>query len=282
MKNFIIFVFIIVTFNACSVTSHYKVNSNLEFEPIPENEKKTYVYFGKEQFVKVIENRPETDAEDDFSDEFTEDEEVFDPLEGYNRIMTSFNDFLYTTLLDPIAKGYSNVVPEPARVGISNFFDNITFPIRFVNNILQFKFDYAAEETGRFFINSTVGVLGFMDPAVEKFGLKPRNEDFGQTLGYYGMGEGFHVVMPLLGPSNLRDRIGSFIDGKAYLFGYETIYSNKIIDSYGESVGVGLYKTLNSTSLNLGQYQNLKKDAIDLYPFLREIYTQNREKQIKE
>ena len=283
IKQFIIFIFIIVTFNACSVTNHYKINSDLEFVYVPEDQRDTYEYFGKEQFVKLVE-KENLDAEDDFSDEFAEEEEPVDPLEGYNRVMTSFNDFLFTSLLDPVARGYAKVVPEEARVGISNFFDNITFPIRFVNNILQFKFEYAAEETGRFLINSTVGVLGFMDPATEKFNLKERDEDFGQTLAYYGVGEGLHIVLPVYGPSNVRDFAGSFVD--AYLSpvnhsGHEDI-KYKIPNRFEKTIGIRAFDTLNSTSLNLGQYQNLKKDAIDLYPFLRDIYSQNREKQIKE
>ena len=281
MKSIIFFIFIIVTFNACSVTNQYRVNTNFEFEPIPEDERKTYIYFGKEQFVKVVENKT-TEAEDDFSDEFADEVEIQDPFEKYNRVITSFNDLLFTSLLDPMAKGYAKAVPETARVGISNFLDNITFPIRFVNNILQFKFDYAAEETGRFLVNSTVGVLGFMDPAAEKFNLKERDEDFGQTLAYYGFGSGAHIVLPIYGPSNIRDIIGSF--GNSYInpLSHSGNLKYKIPDRTEKTLAIKGFNVLNSTSLNLGQYQNLKKDAIDLYPFLRDIYEQNREKQIKE
>lgn len=283
MKNFIIFIFVIITFNACSVTNHYKVNSKLEFELIPEDERKTYIYFGKEKFVKVVEDETLEHRHDDFSDEFSE-EEIEDPFEGYNRVMTSFNDFLFTSFLDPSAKTYASVVPESTRKGISNFFENITFPIRFVNNILQFKFDYAIEETGRFLVNSTAGILGFMDIATSEFNLKKRKEDFGQTLAYYGFGHGAHIVLPIYGPSNIRDFAGSFID--AYLSplnnsSYDDV-KYKIPNRAEKTFAITAFRTLNSTSLNLGQYQNLKKDAIDLYPFLREIYTQNREKQIKE
>ena len=282
MRNFIIFVFIIVTFNACSFTSYQKVNSNFEFEPIPENERKTYVIFGKEQFIKVKENKADNFLVDEnFADEFAEKPENIDPLKPYNRVMTSFNDFLYINLLSPTARTYSYVVHQDIRVGISNFLHNITFPIRFANNILQFKFSYAAEELGRFAINSTFGILGIMDPAKEELNLGKREEDFGQTLGYYGLGEGVHIVLPIFGPSNLRDFIGASID--TYIDPLtvgELKY--KIPDRFEKSLAITVFSTINSTSLNLGKYENLKKDAIDLYPFLKDIYTQNREKLIKE
>ena len=283
MKNLIIFTFIIMVFNACSVTSHYKVNSDLKFELIPKEDRKTYILFGKEQAIKIKEeNGKDFFVDDGFSQEFNEEAEIFDPLEPYNRIMTSFNDYLYVNLLTPTARAYSKVMPKEARVGISNFFQNITFPIRFVNNVLQFKFAYALEELGRFGVNSTVGILGFMDPATEHLNLQKREEDFGQTLGYYGVGEGFPIVMPLLGPSNLRDRIGSFGDGYIDPFSYYSVFSDKITDKILVTIGVRGFDAVNSISLNLGQYESIKKDAIDLYPFLRDSYSQIREKAIKE
>ncbi|WP_083568692.1 VacJ family lipoprotein [Arcobacter sp. LA11] len=286
MKNLIIFLFIIITFNACSVTSHYKVTENLEFEYVNEKDRKTYELFGKERAIKEIQKDSLTsndEFEDDFSDEFKDAKESMDPLEPYNRVMTSFNDFMYINFLTPVAKGYAEVVPEEARVGISNFLHNITFPIRFVNNILQFKINYAAEELGRFAVNSTVGILGFMDPAKESFNLEKREEDFGQTLGYYGVGEGFHIVLPIYGPSNLRDVIGSVGDNYINPLTDVSSIKYKIPDRPEKTLGITVFSTLNRTSLNLGKYENLKKDAIDdLYPFLKDIYTQNREKLIKE
>lgn len=282
MKNLIIFVFIIITFSACSFTSHHKVNSNLEFELLPENERKTYIIFGKEQFLQ--EKQDSTSyflTDENFEDEFSDKTEDFDPLEPYNRVMTSINDFLYINALSPTAKAYSDIVNEDIRVGISNFFHNITFPIRFANNILQFKFAYASEELGRFLLNSTVGILGFTDPAKEKFNLTKREEDFGQTLGYYGFGEGFHIVLPVLGPSNLRDVSGSIADNFIDPLNTGDI-KYKIPNRTEKAIAINLYNTINKTSLNLGKYENLKKDAIDLYPFIKDIYTQNREKLIKE
>eukprot|EP01029_Cantina_marsupialis_P021537 TRINITY_DN516671_c0_g1_i1.p1 TRINITY_DN516671_c0_g1~~TRINITY_DN516671_c0_g1_i1.p1 ORF type:complete len:286 (+),score=43.90 TRINITY_DN516671_c0_g1_i1:597-1454(+) len=285
MKNRVIFTLLCglsaMIFSGCSMTTQYKVNSNLEFEQLPKEKRVTYEVFGKERLFKEIKKESDTIT---FDDEFKDTKKEIDPFEGYNRAMTSFNDYMYVNLLTPVAKGYAVVVPEPGRIAISNFFDNITFPVRFINNILQFKFKNAAEETGRFLVNSTVGILGFMDPADEYLNLQARDEDFGQTLGYYGFADGFHIVLPLLGPSNVRDIVGmaadTFVnplnDTRAEDIDYKI--PNKSI----ETVGISIFDTINSTSLNPDEYENLKKDAVDLYPFLKNVYNQNREKMIKE
>lgn len=228
-----------------------------------------------EKEITEVEVLPDDDF-DEFEEEFSEpgSEEVFDPLSGYNRLMTKVNDKLYFWVLKPVAKGYAWVVPEGPRRGVNRFFTNLLFPVRFVNNVLQLKLLNAGEETLRFLTNSTVGFLGFWDPAKNWFGLEAHPEDFGQTLGFYGVGSGFHIVLPLLGPSNLRDMIGLVPD----------FYLNPVtwIDDWEEEYAVKALGTVNKTSLHIGEYENLKKDAIDLYPFLRDIYEQNRDKKIRE
>ncbi len=210
-------------------------------------------------------------------------EERVDPLSGFNRVMTTFNDTTYRYLLSPVAKTYKDVVHKDIRKSVDNFFHNILFPVRFVNNLLQFKFQNTVDETGRFLINSTVGFLGFFDPAREQFNLQPHNEDFGQTLGYWGVGTGFHIVWPFLGPSNLRDSIGSFgVDSYLDPLIYYEDRPHNLLNSYEESLGIKFYKQINYTSLHYGEYENLTKDAIDLYPFLRDSYEQYRAQQIKE
>lgn len=226
------------------------------------------------------------EAFDDFDNEFTAKQkvEVFDPLSGYNRAMTSFNDSFYINVLNPVSKGYSNTVPQTARIGLSNFFNNLLFPVRFVNNLLQFKFKNSAEELGRFVVNTLWGLGGFMDPAKTELGWMEHKEDFGQTLGYWGVGEGFHVVLPFLGPSNLRDMVGLVAD--SYTSPVSTTGSSdleyKIPNKFSEQIAITTVDTVNDTSFKVGQYENLKKDALDLYPFLRDIYTQNRNKLIEE
>lgn len=229
---------------------------------------------------------PADSGDDDFG-EFEEefkksDKEVFDPLSGYNRAVTVFNDKLFLWILDPVAHGYRYVMPEPARRGVNNFFMNLLYPIRLVNNLLQFKIKNAGEETLRFVTNSTVGILGFWDPAKEWFGLEAHHEDFGQTLGYYGVGGGFHIVLPVLGPSNLRDTLSMYPDQYAKYDGKYYLDPLSYLEPTEVEWGVRAFDIVNYTSLHIGEYQSLKKDSFDWYLFLRDAYEQKREKEIKE
>lgn len=225
------------------------------------------------------------DFSQDFDSEFTNKNiEIYDPLSGYNRIMTTFNDKVYLNVLNPVAKGYAYVVPETARIGIDHFFDNIMFPVRFTNNILQFKFKNSAEELGRFVINTIWGMAGFMDVAQSELGWKAHKEDFGQTLGFYGIGDGIYIVLPILGPSNLRDIVGMSAD--SYVSVLSTTGSSdlnyKIPNNQVEEISIKAYGIVNTVSLNQGRYEAFKKDALDFYPYLRDFYTQARKKQIEE
>ncbi|MGC9351073.1 MAG: MlaA family lipoprotein, partial [Sulfurovum sp.] len=158
----------------------------------------------------------ETQAEG-FEEEFSRDEtgNAIDPLSGYNRVMTSFNDKVMIYLINPVAEAYAFILPQPARIGVSNAIDNIQFPIRFANNLLQLKFKNSSDELKRFIVNSTIGLGGLMDPATKYMNIPAHDEDFGQTLGHYGAGSGFHIVLPFFGPSNVRDLLGLTAD--AYL-----------------------------------------------------------------
>ena len=231
--------------------------------------------------------------DDEFEDEFgAAEKEVFDPLSGYNGVMTEFNDGFYVYFVDPVARGYRWVLPYAARRGVKNFFHNLLFPLRFVNNALQLKIKNAGEEFLRFSINSTIGILGFWDPAKEWFDLEAHEEDFGQTLGYYGVGGGFHVVLPFLGPSNVRDMFSlypdmqmdpvNYVENRPYNFPKQEGEYQGVSKQTLQEVDLTLLKIINRESLRIGQYANLKKDAIELYPFLRDVYEQNRAKLIKE
>lgn len=236
-------------------------------------------------FANESNNTNNNDLDNEFDSEFsTNNEEIFDPLSGYNRIMTTFNDKTFIYVLNPISKGYAYVTAEPIRKGIGNFFENIMFPVRFSNNLLQLKFQNSAEELGRFLINSLWGLGGFLDSATDELHMKAHKEDFGQTLGFYGVGEGIPIVLPFLGPSNLRDMVGLATDS---VINPLTITANgdikyKIPDTVEQQIGIQTFNAINSNSLKLGQYESLKKDALDLYPFLRDIYSQARKKQIEE
>ncbi len=222
--------------------------------------------------------------EEGFGEEFSADpvEELFDPLSGYNRVMTSFNDGLYVYVLDPVLfRGY-NLIPEPARVSVNNFFENLYFPVSVVNNILQLKLKHTGTETLRFVINSTVGVLGLFDPARSWFGLEPHQEDFGQTLGYYGVGGGFHIVLPFFGPTNLRDLSGDFIDFYVNPIYYVDARKYNLVNNNYQGWMAISYKQFNDMSIHTKEYENIRQDALELYPFMRDLYEQNRQKQIEE
>jgi phospholipid-binding lipoprotein MlaA len=201
--------------------------------------------------------------------------EIADPLEPFNRAMHHFNDKLYFWFLKPVAQGYGKVVPEPARIGVDNFFKNITFPIRFVNCLLQANFGGAAEELGRFAINTVWGIGGLLDPAASKeIHLSRQDEDFGQTLGSYGIGQGFYINWPIFGPSSPRDTVG--LVGDAFLRPYN------YLGPWYAGTGAWAYDKVNDVSLNIGDYEALKGAAIDPYVAIRDAYVQHRLKKVKE
>ena len=210
-------------------------------------------------------------AEEDFSleaDPFAEPEakEIADPLEPLNRGMFWVNDKLYVYLLKPVAKGL-RVLPEPARVSVSNFFSNLGTPARAANNLLQLKFANTASELARFLTNSTFGLAGLFDPAA-KWGLEKKDEDLGQTFGHYGIGQGFYLVLPVLGPTSLRDGIGRigdhFVDPLSPALKSEELAGLRVLDAE------------NELSLDKDTYEGIRKNELDPYLFVRDAYTQMR------
>jgi phospholipid-binding lipoprotein MlaA len=203
----------------------------------------------------------------------TEDTTIADPIEPINRAMYVFNDKLYFWGLKPIAKGYNFIFPEPVRVSIRDFFRNAAMPVRFVSSVLQGKLRGAGTEIARFSINTTLGLAGFFDVAKNWFKLDPSEEDLGQTLGRYGMGGMMYIVWPFIGPSNIRDTIGlagdSFLDPLTY------------VDPFYISLGVRGYEKINSTSLDLRSYEELKESSVEPYTALRDAYIQHRNAMIK-
>ena len=210
---------------------------------------------------------------DEFESEFG-NTQVFDPLSGYNRVMTSVNDAFYGYLVRPLAIGYDFVMPDPIQGAFSDFFDNLMYPMRLVNNLLQGKFANSWDETKRFLINTTIGFAGLSDAATKHFNIPKHDEDFGQTLGFWGVPAGPHIVWPILGPSNLRDTFGLVGD----------YFTNPItyIHDDGTALGLNVFNKFNEFSLDPDQYENIKKGVVDLYPFLRDSYEQRRNYLIKE
>jgi phospholipid-binding lipoprotein MlaA len=200
--------------------------------------------------------------------------QIADPIRPWNNAMYHFNDKLYFWVLKPASKGYSVVVPEDMRIAVSNFFDNVTTPVRFVSSILQLKIGKAGDELLRFVYNSTAGVCGLADAAKADLGIARQEEDLGQALGSYGIGHGFYIVWPFFGPSSLRDTVGligdTFLDPVAY------------VDPLEASVGITAYDKVNTVSLHIGDYEDLKKSAIDPYVSIRDAYLQYRKKKVEE
>lgn len=198
---------------------------------------------------------------------------IADPLEPVNRAVFVFNDKAYFWVMKPVAQGYRAVVPEGARVSVRNFFSNLGTPIRFANNLLQGRLKGAGTELLRFVINSTIGMAGLFDPAKTGFHVEKRDEDLGQTLGRYGVGQGLYIVWPILGPSSARDTAGLVGDYFADPLSY-------IADPWAEAA-VRAYKTENGLSLSIGDYEDLKKSSLDPYVAVRDAYAQNRAKEVR-
>jgi phospholipid-binding lipoprotein MlaA len=199
---------------------------------------------------------------------------IRDPFEPINRVFFHFNDKLYFWILKPVATGYKKVTPDQFRVCVRNFFSNLTMPIRAVNCLLQGKFVGVGSELLRFLVNSTAGMLGLMDPAQTALKLEKQDEDFGQTLGVYGLGPGFFINWPFLGPSSVRGTAGlvgdMFVDPKGWIR----------LDS-GEWIIINGFERVNTTSLSIGEYEALKKAALDPYVAIRDAYYQYRQNKIK-
>ena len=200
-----------------------------------------------------------------------------DPLQRYNRFFYKVNDKLYFWVLKPVAQGYGKVLPRPARLSVQNFFTNIYAPIRIVNCELQCKYEKGSIELQRFGLNTTLGLVGFFDPAKNWFHLTPPDEeDFGLTLGCY-KGPGFYLNVPFEGSTSLRDGIGSLVDSCI-------VPSFYVLTHYPAgyyAAGAALLMEINRTSLRIGEYEEFKRAALDPYIAIRDAYNQHREDLIR-
>jgi len=190
-----------------------------------------------------------------------------DPFQPFNRAMFSVNDTFDDYVLEPVARGWDFVLPHPVQRGIGNFYDNLLFPIHFINNVLQGEIDPAAISLSRFAVNTTVGLGGIFDPAT-KLGVPIQRADFGQTLGKWGTPPGPYLVWPIWGSSNVRDTAGLLVD--AYL-GVTTFFVDLPI-----LVGSTAVNALNTRSLNLEAVQGVREASLDLYVAARNAYHQQR------
>lgn len=190
-----------------------------------------------------------------------------DPLEPVNRGIYTFNEAVDTTLLKPAAELYRGLVPRLVRTGVSNVFSNINDVIVALNNLLQGKVTNAASDTGRFLVNSTIGLLGIFDVATP-LGLPKNNEDFGQTLGWWGVGDGPYIVLPIFGPSNVRDTFGLVVDVLTDPISY-------IEPTRDRNIVMGV-RAVNRRSELLEASKILETAALDPYQFVRDAYLQRR------
>ncbi len=221
--------------------------------------------------------------EEDFENyDSVNNEEVYDPLEKYNRKIFAFNDFLDRYFLEHIAKAYRNDIPRPVRDAVRNFLTNLSSPISTLNSFVQGKPENGLATFSNFLINSTIGVFGLFDIAGEK-GIRYHQEDFGQTLGHYGVTSGPYLMVPFVGPSSIRDFSGSITDqivsptsynifkigGKTYLIG-----KNRLILA-------SAMRTVDTRESLIDIIDDVRKESFDPYATLRSAYTQKRNNEIK-
>jgi phospholipid-binding lipoprotein MlaA len=204
-----------------------------------------------------------------------EPEQIKDPLEGMNRGIFWFNDQLDIYLLEPVARGYDWVMPERGKKGVVNFFENLGYPSYLVSDLVQGKLDQAGLHTGRFLINTTLGVGGLIDVAKE-FGLEKHSEDFGVALAYHGVPAGPYLVLPLYGPSNVRDAVGfavdSFLDPVAWL-SFTGMSSSTRLVVQGGLVGLRIVRTRAGL---IQAIETAKESSLDYYLFMQSAYYQFR------
>ncbi len=203
-------------------------------------------------------------------------------FEGTSRAIFKFNMVFDDAILEPVAKGF-NKLPEPVKNGTNNFTSNIGTLLSIPNNLLQGNFRQLGHSVGSFVINSSVGVLGFLNPA-EKIGLKPHKEDVGQTLGSYGIGPGCYFVLPILGPTTARDAVGLIADSFVDPFAHVTIREHELFGASGTSMD---YYTVKGTGAidfranNITNFESLEKNSLDLYSSFKSIYLQDRNNKIQ-
>ncbi len=192
-----------------------------------------------------------------------------DPIEGYNRVIFEFNDFLMVWFFDPLMTGYSFIVPKSGRKHIDMSIVNLEYFIHLVACLMQGEFKGALIETERFFINLTLGVGGIFDVAKSWFGLQPHTEDFGQAFAKWGIGPGFYFVLPIAGPSTFRDAIGMIFFVACHPITWIPV------------PGLGTFVFVNRMSLRVEQYMSIRDPALDKYESMKDMWYLNRKIEIE-
>ena len=202
-------------------------------------------------------------------------EQANDPFEPMNRFVFDMNQGFDKAVLLPVAQAYVDVVPEPARDSVHNFLENLDLPVTFANDVLQGEFERAGQTMGRFTVNTTVGIGGLFDVA-SRFGIPDHSEDFGQTLGTWGVGEGPYLVLPFFGPDPPRDAFGQvadiFMDPTTYIHINEHIYW---------SAGREVAEAVDLRSRNIDNLESIERSSVDYYASMRSLYRQHRNSEIR-
>ena len=203
-------------------------------------------------------------------------------FEKASRSIFKFNMIVDDAIIEPIAKGYSKL-PKPLKDGSSNFTSNISTLLSIPTSLLQGNLKQFAHSTGSVIINSTIGIFGFLNPA-EKIGLRPSKEDFGQTLGSYGLGSGCYFVLPILGPTTVRDSVGLLVDSYLDPFAHVTIREKELFNISGNNLDYYSIKSATAVDFrsdNLTNFDSLEKNSLDLYSSFKSVYLQDRSNKIK-
>ncbi|MCC6221369.1 MAG: VacJ family lipoprotein [Deltaproteobacteria bacterium] len=213
---------------------------------------------------------------DSENENFQEDEKaIYDPIEPLNRAIFNFNDTVDIYFLEPVARIYDCILPRPIKTGVDNFFENIRYPQYLVSDLVQLKFDQVLEHSGRFVVNSTVGVLGLIDVA-KHLDLPRHEEDFGLALAYHGVPDGIYWVLPFLGPSNIRDTVGLIVDGflsPLYVINYTSVAARTKNIAMCSSKGLDI---VSSRASALEAVKAAKESSVDYYLFSQSAYYQYR------
>ena len=206
-------------------------------------------------------------------------EEVYDPLEGLNRAVFKFNDLVYVYVLKPVSLGYDAVVPDPVQNSVGNFFTNLRYPSYLVSDLIQLKFKQSRDHTARFLINTTLGIGGLFDVA-EHFELVDHYEDFGLALSHSGVPPGPYLVLPFLGPSNIRDAVGTVVDSFLNPIFYVTHFDLHGDTELALTLGLKGLDVVNNTSKISEAVEFGKENSLDYYLFVRSAYKELRLNQL--
>ena len=210
----------------------------------------------------------------------------YDPLEPMNRAVFNFNEMVYDNVFDPVARGYKKVTPDPIELVVGNFFSNLNDVVVITNSVLQLNYKSALASSTRLLIHTTFGIFGLIDiasdiSAASDINLNKRNEDFGQTLGHYGIGSGPYIVLPLLGPSSARDTVGLAVDSffmDPVTQGVTGVFMKNVdyINAVALRLPVATARAINARAQFLDDDKTLEEAALDKYEFTRDAYLQRR------